>query len=98
MSAFALLFWWLLNPGKPAVFPTMVACVTTPFAPGPTWTPLIPSTVRPREGLRLRRQCADETAGQPEEVAPCYFFLASDDSSYMTGQILHPNGGSVVNG
>ena len=39
-----------------------------------------------------------ERAGQPEEVAPCYVFLASDDSSYMTGQILHPNGGTVVNG
>ena len=37
-------------------------------------------------------------AGQPEEVAPSYVFLASDDSSYMTGQILHPNGGTVVNG
>jgi len=36
--------------------------------------------------------------GQPEEVAPSYVFLASDDSSYMTGQILHPNGGSVING
>lgn len=37
-------------------------------------------------------------AGQPEEVAPSYVFLASDDSWYMTGQILHPNGGVVVNG
>ena len=36
--------------------------------------------------------------GQPEEVAPCYLFLASDDSSYMAGQVLHPNGGNVVNG
>jgi NAD(P)-dependent dehydrogenase (short-subunit alcohol dehydrogenase family) len=39
-----------------------------------------------------------QRAGQPEEVAPCYVFLASDDASYMTGQILHPNGGEVVNG
>jgi NAD(P)-dependent dehydrogenase (short-subunit alcohol dehydrogenase family) len=37
-------------------------------------------------------------AGQPEEVAPCYLFLASDDASYMAGQVLHPNGGNVVNG
>lgn len=37
-------------------------------------------------------------AGQPYEVAPCYVFLASDDSSYMTGQVLHPNGGRIVNG
>lgn len=39
-----------------------------------------------------------ERAGQPDEVAPAYVFLASDDSSYMTGQVLHPNGGEVVNG
>jgi NAD(P)-dependent dehydrogenase (short-subunit alcohol dehydrogenase family) len=39
-----------------------------------------------------------QRAGQPEEVAPSYVFLASDDASYMTGQILHPNGGEVVNG
>jgi len=36
--------------------------------------------------------------GQPEEVAPSYVFLASDDSSYMTGQFLHPNGGEIING
>jgi NAD(P)-dependent dehydrogenase (short-subunit alcohol dehydrogenase family) len=36
--------------------------------------------------------------GQPEEVAPCFLFLASDDASYMAGQVLHPNGGNVVNG
>jgi NAD(P)-dependent dehydrogenase (short-subunit alcohol dehydrogenase family) len=36
--------------------------------------------------------------GQPDEGAPCYVFLASDDSSYMTGQVLHPNGGRIVNG
>jgi len=39
-----------------------------------------------------------ERAGQPEEVASCYVFLASNDASYMTGQVLHPNGGTVVNG
>jgi len=36
--------------------------------------------------------------GQPEEVAPCFVFLASDDASYMTGQVLHPNGGEIING
>lgn len=41
---------------------------------------------------------SDGRPGQPEEVAPSYVFLASDDASYMTGQVLHPNGGSVVNG
>jgi NAD(P)-dependent dehydrogenase (short-subunit alcohol dehydrogenase family) len=67
-------------------------------APGPIWTPLIPSTF---PGEKVETFGADvplKRAGQPEEVAPCYVFLASDDSSYMTGQILHPNGGSVVNG
>jgi NAD(P)-dependent dehydrogenase (short-subunit alcohol dehydrogenase family) len=39
-----------------------------------------------------------QRAGQPEEIAPSYVFLASDDSSYMSGQILHPNGGEVVGG
>jgi NAD(P)-dependent dehydrogenase (short-subunit alcohol dehydrogenase family) len=39
-----------------------------------------------------------QRAGQPEEIAPSYVFLASDDASYMTGQVLHPNGGEVING
>ncbi len=67
-------------------------------APGPIWTPLIPSTF-PRE--KVETFGADTPlgrAGQPDEVAPCYVFLASADSAYMTGQVLHPNGGRVVNG
>ncbi|NLX06867.1 MAG: glucose 1-dehydrogenase [Phycisphaerae bacterium] len=67
-------------------------------APGPIWTPLIPSTF-PKE--KVKSFGADTPLGrpgQPDEVAPCYVFLASDDSSYMTGQVLHPNGGRVVNG
>lgn len=67
-------------------------------APGPIWTPLIPASF-PEE--RVETFGADKPlgrAGQPEEVAPSYVFLASDDSSYMTGQVLHPNGGSIVNG
>ncbi len=67
-------------------------------APGPIWTPLIPSTF---EGEKVETFGSDvllKRPGQPEEVAPSYVFLASDDASYMTGQILHPNGGSVING
>lgn len=67
-------------------------------APGPIWTPLIPSTFPPEKVEKFGQQVPMQRAGQPEEVAPSYVFLASDDSSYMTGQILHPNGGNVVNG
>jgi len=67
-------------------------------APGPIWTPLIPSTFPPDKVKNFRKETPMKRPGQPEEVAPCYVFLASDDSSYMTGQILHPNGGEVVNG
>ena len=67
-------------------------------APGPIWTPLIPSTFPGEKVETFGSDVPMKRAGQPEEVAPCYVFLASDDSSYMTGQMLHPNGGSVVNG
>lgn len=67
-------------------------------APGPIWTPLIPSTFPEEKVESFGKQVPMERAGQPEEVAPCYVFLASRDSSYMSGQILHPNGGTVVNG
>lgn len=67
-------------------------------APGPIWTPLIPSTFPGAEVETFGSDTAMERAGQPEEVAPSFVFLASDDSSYMTGQVLHPNGGTVVNG
>jgi NAD(P)-dependent dehydrogenase (short-subunit alcohol dehydrogenase family) len=67
-------------------------------APGPIWTPLIPSTFPPEKVANFGGDVPLKRAGQPEEVAPCYVFLASDDSSYMTGQILHPNGGDIVNG
>ncbi|MBW4668718.1 MAG: glucose 1-dehydrogenase [Cyanomargarita calcarea GSE-NOS-MK-12-04C] len=67
-------------------------------APGPIWTPLIPSTFPEEKVERFGQQVPMQRAGQPEEVAPSYVFLASDDSSYMSGQILHPNGGDVVNG
>ena len=67
-------------------------------APGPIWTPLIPSTFPPDKVATFGKQVPMERAGQPEEVAPSYVFLASDDASYMSGQVLHPNGGSIVNG
>ncbi len=67
-------------------------------APGPIWTPLIPATFPPDKVASFGGSVPMKRAGQPEEVAPSYVFLASDDSSYMTGQILHVNGGEVVNG
>jgi NAD(P)-dependent dehydrogenase (short-subunit alcohol dehydrogenase family) len=67
-------------------------------APGPIWTPLIPSTFPADKVESFGAQVPMQRAGQPDEVAPSYVFLASDDSTYMTGQILHPNGGSVING
>ena len=67
-------------------------------APGPIWTPLIPSTFDEEKVSTFGSDVPLKRPGQPEEVAPSYVFLASDDASYMTGQVLHPNGGSVVNG
>jgi NAD(P)-dependent dehydrogenase (short-subunit alcohol dehydrogenase family) len=67
-------------------------------APGPIWTPLIAASFRPQDVARFGSDAPMGRAGQPEEVAPSYIFLASDDSSYMTGQVLHPNGGEIVNG
>ena len=67
-------------------------------APGPIWTPLIPSTFPKEKVETFGSDVPLGRAGQPNEVAPCYVFLASDDSSYITGQVLHPNGGEIVNG
>lgn len=66
-------------------------------APGPVWTPLIPASSSAESVTHFGQGAPMGRAGQPEEIAPCYVFLASDDSSYMTGQVLHPNGGEVVN-
>jgi NAD(P)-dependent dehydrogenase (short-subunit alcohol dehydrogenase family) len=63
-------------------------------APGPIWTPLIVSTFPKEKQKRFGSQTLLERPGQPEEVAPCYLFLACNQmSSYITGSILHPNGG-----
>ncbi len=68
-------------------------------APGPIWTPLIPSSFKPKEVAKLGSDVPLKRAGEPVEVAPCYLFLAcNDDSGYMTGQVLHPNGGEIING
>ena len=67
-------------------------------APGPIWTPLIPATFPADDVESFGQNVPMKRAGQPEEVAPSYVFLASDDSSYISGQVLHPNGGDVVNG
>jgi NAD(P)-dependent dehydrogenase (short-subunit alcohol dehydrogenase family) len=66
-------------------------------APGPIWTPLIPATFEADEVATFGSDVPMGRAGQPEEVAPSYVFLASSDASYMTGQMLHPNGGEVIN-
>ena len=65
-------------------------------APGPIWTPLIPSTFTADQVAKFGAQTPMGRPGQPDEVAPSYVFLASGDSSYMTGQVLHPNGGEPV--
>jgi NAD(P)-dependent dehydrogenase (short-subunit alcohol dehydrogenase family) len=67
-------------------------------APGPVWTPLIPSTFPPEKVEEFGTNVPLKRVGEPSEIAPCYVFLASEDSSYMTGQMLHPNGGEIVNG
>jgi NAD(P)-dependent dehydrogenase (short-subunit alcohol dehydrogenase family) len=67
-------------------------------APGPIWTPLIPATFDEEKVKTFGSDVPMQRAGQPFEVAPAYVFLASTDSAYMTGQVLHTNGGEVVNG
>jgi NAD(P)-dependent dehydrogenase (short-subunit alcohol dehydrogenase family) len=65
-------------------------------APGPIWTPLIPATFPPEKVEKFGADTPMKRPGQPDEVAPCYVFLASDDASYISGQCLHPNGGEIV--
>ncbi len=68
-------------------------------APGPIWTPLIPASFPPEKVAEHGKNSPMQRAGQPSEVAPSYLFLASnEDSGYMSGQVLHPNGGEIVNG
>jgi NAD(P)-dependent dehydrogenase (short-subunit alcohol dehydrogenase family) len=68
-------------------------------APGPIWTPLNPRGGAPVEKVRTFGETTPmKRPGEPNEVASCFLFLACDDSSYMSGQVLHPNGGTIVNG
>lgn len=67
-------------------------------APGPIWTPLIVASFKGKKVAEFGSDVPLGRAGEPSEVAPSYLFLASEDASYMTGQVLHPNGGEIVNG
>ncbi|NBD25881.1 SDR family oxidoreductase [Paenibacillus glycinis] len=67
-------------------------------APGPIWTPLIPSTFDAQQVAKFGADTPMKRAGQPDELAPAYVYLACGDSSYMSGQVLHVNGGEIVNG
>lgn len=66
-------------------------------APGPIWTPLIPASFDADHVAHHGDSTEMERAGQPNEVAPCFVFLASPEASYISGQVLHPNGGVVLN-
>jgi NAD(P)-dependent dehydrogenase (short-subunit alcohol dehydrogenase family) len=67
-------------------------------APGPIWTPLIPSTFEAGHVAEFGANTPLKRPGQPDEVAPSFVFLATEGASYMSGQVLHPNGGRIVNG
>lgn len=67
-------------------------------APGPVWTPLIVSTFEAKDIKKFGQDVPMGRAGQPSEIAPAYVFLASQDASYITGQVIHVNGGELING
>lgn len=67
-------------------------------APGPIWTPLIPASFSEEKTAHHGESPPMKRAGQPYEVATCFLFLAGEDSYYINGQVLHPNGGIIVNG
>ncbi|SDB45499.1 NAD(P)-dependent dehydrogenase, short-chain alcohol dehydrogenase family [Desulfonatronum thiosulfatophilum] len=67
-------------------------------APGPIWTPLIPASFTEEKTSKHGQSVPMQRPGEPYEVATCFLFLACEDSSYISGQTLHPNGGAVVNG
>ena len=65
-------------------------------APGPVWTPLIPASFPADKVEKFGKDVPMGRPAQPIEIAPCYVFLASNEAAFLTGQVLHPNGGSVV--
>ena len=65
-------------------------------APGPIWTPLIPASFKPKQVAEFGSDTLMKRPGQPAEVAPAYVYLASADASYVTGQIIHVNGGAYM--
>lgn len=67
-------------------------------APGPIWTPLVVSSFDDEKVAEHGSDVPMKRAGEPAECAPAYLFLVSEDSTYFTGQVLHPNGGEIVNG
>ena len=67
-------------------------------APGPVWTPLIPSSFDAEKVASFGKDIPMGRPAQPVEIAPCYVFLASKEGAFMNGQVLHPNGGSIING
>ncbi|SHG22485.1 SDR family oxidoreductase [Ornithinibacillus halophilus] len=67
-------------------------------APGPIWTPLIPSTFNAKKVDTFGSNTPMKRMGQPMELAPAYVYLASEDASYVSGQVIHVNGGTIVNG
>jgi NAD(P)-dependent dehydrogenase (short-subunit alcohol dehydrogenase family) len=66
-------------------------------APGPVWTPLIPASFDDEKVGKFGKDTPMERPAQPVEIATCYVFLASDEAAFLSGQVLHPNGGTVVN-
>jgi NAD(P)-dependent dehydrogenase (short-subunit alcohol dehydrogenase family) len=67
-------------------------------APGPVWTPLIVASFPPEEVAKFGTDSPMKRPAQPKEIAPAFVFLASQDSSFISGQIIHVNGGEIVNG
>lgn len=66
-------------------------------APGPVWTPLIPASFQDEKVAKFGKDIPLGRPAQPVEIAPCYVFLASKEGAFITGQVLHPNGGSIIN-
>jgi hypothetical protein len=66
-------------------------------APGPVWTPLIPASFEAEEVAKFGTKVPLGRPAEPDEIAPCFVFLATEGASYMTGQVLHPNGGEILN-